>query len=347
MTGVATSEAAARLRLRVAGLVQGVGFRPYVHRLATELGLTGHVGNDMRGVFIEVEGTNEAAEEFVRRLVPEAPGASRIDEVLTRPMAPSGATGFTIVESRGHGTVRTFVSPDIATCGDCLAELFDPADRRARYPFTNCTNCGPRFTITLSLPYDRPNTTMRGFALCEACASEYHDPADRRFHAQPIACADCGPRLWLEHRAGSDPVVGSDAAIAAAQAALGARRDRGHQGSRWVPPGLRRTLRRRRAAAPGPEAPLREAVRRHGPRPRRGPHAGPYRLVGSGAPHVGPTAHRPPAPAHGSVRRRPSRRWWPRATHGWACCSPTRRCITFSSLRSRRRATGSRCPTCW
>ena len=112
------------------------------------------------------------------------------------------------------------MSPDIATCADCLAELFDPDDRRARYPFTNCTNCGPRFTITLSLPYDRPNTTMRGFSLCEACASEYHDPADRRFHAQPIACAVCGPRLWLEHSAGSDPVVGSDAAIAAAQAAL-------------------------------------------------------------------------------------------------------------------------------
>ncbi len=219
MSVVATSETA-RLRLRVAGLVQGVGFRPHVHRLATELGLTGHVGNDTRGVFIEVEGTMEAAEKFVSRLVTEAPGPARVDEVLTSRMAPSGATGFAIVESRAHGTARTFVSPDIATCGDCLAELFDPTNRRARYPFTNCTNCGPRFTITLSLPYDRPNTTMRGFALCGACASEYHDPANRRFHAQPIACADCGPRLWLEHPAGSDPVVGSDAAIAAAQAAL-------------------------------------------------------------------------------------------------------------------------------
>jgi hydrogenase maturation protein HypF len=219
MTRVATSEPA-RLRLRVAGLVQGVGFRPYVHRLATGLGLTGHVGNDTRGVFVEVEGRKETTEEFVRRLATEAPGPARIDEVISRAMTPSGSTGFTIVESRNHGTVRTFVSPDIATCGDCLAELFDPADRRARYPFTNCTNCGPRFTITLSLPYDRPNTTMRGFALCESCASEYHDPADRRFHAQPIACADCGPRLWLEQPAGSDPVFGSDTAIAGAQAAL-------------------------------------------------------------------------------------------------------------------------------
>ena len=198
----------------------------------------------------------------------------------------------------GRGTVRTFVSPDIATCGDCLAELFDPADRRARYPFTNCTNCGPRFTITLSLPYDRPNTTMRGFALCEACASEYHDPADRRFHAQPIACADCGPRLWLEHSAGSDPVVGSDAAIAAAQAALARGEIVADQGSRRVPPGLRRTLRRRgerlRTRKQRLQKPFAVMARDLDVRP----HAGPYRLGGSGAPHIGPATHRPPAPAH-------------------------------------------------
>ena len=220
MSGAATSVVPVRLRLRVAGLVQGVGFRPYVHRLASQLELAGHVGNDTRGVFIEVEGPKEAADEFMSRLVTDAPSAARIYDVCARPMPPSGVTGFAIVESRGRGAVRTFVSPDIATCGDCLAELFDPANRRARYPFTNCTNCGPRFTITLRLPYDRPNTTMRGFALCTACAAEYHNPADRRFHAQPIACADCGPRLWLEDSARSDPVVGSDAAIAAAQAAL-------------------------------------------------------------------------------------------------------------------------------
>jgi hydrogenase maturation protein HypF len=220
MSGVAMSEAAVRLRLRVTGLVQGVGFRPYVHRLATKLELNGHVGNDAQGVFIEVEGTTKATEDFMSRLVMGAPGAARIEEVFSRSMATNGRTGFAIVESQDLGKVQTFVSPDIATCDDCLAEVFDSASRRVRYPFTNCTNCGPRFTITLRLPYDRPATTMRDFGLCDACASEYNDPADRRFHAQPIACADCGPRLWLERSSGSDPVIGSDAAIAAAQAAL-------------------------------------------------------------------------------------------------------------------------------
>ena len=220
MSRVATSAETARLSVRVSGLVQGVGFRPHVHRLATELGLVGFVGNDTEGLFIEVEGCREATEEFVRRLGKDAPVAARVDEVATWPIAAHGGTGFAIAESRVGGPVQTFVSPDLATCADCFSELFDPVDRRARYPFINCTNCGPRFTITLSLPYDRPNTTMRGFALCGACAEEYHDPASRRFHAQPIACPDCGPRLWLEHPSGSGPVAGTDAAITAAQAAL-------------------------------------------------------------------------------------------------------------------------------
>ncbi len=220
MTGVATPEAAARLRLRVSGLVQGVGFRPYVHRLASELGLAGHVGNDTAGVFIEVEGLGPALDAFSARLVTDAPGPARITGVVDEHIAPTGDTGFVIVESQAQGPVRTFVSPDIATCADCLAELFDPADRRARYPFINCTNCGPRFTITRSLPYDRPNTTMADFALCDTCASEYHDPADRRFHAQPVACADCGPRLWFEHAGTPGRVEGTDAALGAAQAAL-------------------------------------------------------------------------------------------------------------------------------
>ena len=220
MTGVAAPAAATRLRLRVTGLVQGVGFRPFVHRLASELGLAGHVGNDTAGVFIEVEGLGPALDEFTARLVSDAPGAARITGVVEEPAAPTGDTAFEIVESPTQGAVHTFVSPDIATCADCLAELFDPADRRARYPFINCTNCGPRFTITRSLPYDRSNTTMADFAMCEACASEYLDPADRRFHAQPVACADCGPRLWFERTGTPGRVEGTDAALGAAQAAL-------------------------------------------------------------------------------------------------------------------------------
>jgi len=220
MTGVATPGTTVRLRLRATGLVQGVGFRPHVHRLATGLGLAGFVGNDSEGVFIEVEGAGAATDDFVARLVAEAPRQARIAGIETEQVRTTGETGFAIVESHDSGPIRTFVSPDIATCADCLAELFDHTDRRARYPFTNCTNCGPRFTITISLPYDRPNTTMAGFAMCDACAAEYHDPADRRFHAQPVACADCGPRLWFEPDEGVSPPEGSDAALAAAQAAL-------------------------------------------------------------------------------------------------------------------------------
>ena len=220
MTGIATPAAPERLRLRVTGLVQGVGFRPHVHRLASELGLAGHVGNDTAGVFIEVEGPGPVIDEFTARLVTDAPGPARVAGVVDEHIAPTGGAGFVIVESHAQGAVRTFVSPDIATCADCLAELFDPANRRFRYPFVNCTNCGPRFTITLCLPYDRPHTTMAGFALCEACASEYRDPADRRFHAQPVACADCGPRLWFERTGPAGRVEGTDAALGAAQAAL-------------------------------------------------------------------------------------------------------------------------------
>jgi hydrogenase maturation protein HypF len=220
VTGLVTSETAIRVGLRVTGLVQGVGFRPHVYRLASGLGLAGHVGNDTEGVFAEVEGPAAAVDEFLARLVDEAPGPARIAGLVNERVPATGEVGFAIVESRGRAGARTFVSPDIATCDECLSELFDPADRRARYPFINCTNCGPRFTITLRLPYDRPHTTMRGFAMCAACAAEYHDPADRRFHAQPVACARCGPRLWFE-AGGGVTVNDSDAALVAAQAALG------------------------------------------------------------------------------------------------------------------------------
>jgi hydrogenase maturation protein HypF len=189
--------------------------------LATELGLSGFVGNDALAVFAEVQGSPSALAEFNRRLPLEAPPLALVVTVDAHPIAPTTdpGAGFTVVASRGGaGTARTLVPPDVATCRACLTELFDPGDRRYRHPFITCTDCGPRFTIIQDLPYDRPATTMAGFARCAACAREYEDPADRRFHAQPVACPDCGPMLWFEH--GETRVEGADAALVAAQQAL-------------------------------------------------------------------------------------------------------------------------------
>ncbi|HMA47876.1 MAG TPA: acylphosphatase, partial [Frankiaceae bacterium] len=200
-----------RLRLRVEGIVQGVGFRPYVHGLACRHGLAGTVRNDPTGVSIEVEGEATAVEAFVAALPREAPPLAVLERLTTEPVPPLGRDGFAIVASGGTGPARALVAPDVATCADCLAEMADPADRRYRYPFTNCTNCGPRFTIVRDLPYDRPATTMAGFQMCADCAREYHDPADRRFHAQPVCCPACGPRLRLTGTTGQPQPGGPDA----------------------------------------------------------------------------------------------------------------------------------------
>jgi len=186
-----------RIRARVEGTVQGVGFRPFVYRLASELDLAGFVLNDERGVLLEVEGRESAVDGFLRRLGEEAPPLAAIEAVRPQDVAPAGERGFRILASPRGGEPAALVSPDTATCEDCLAELFDPSDRRYRYPFVNCTNCGPRFTIVRGVPYDRPLTTMAEFELCPRCAAEYEDPADRRFHAQPNACPECGPTLRL------------------------------------------------------------------------------------------------------------------------------------------------------
>ena len=180
-----------RSRARVEGVVQGVGFRPFVHRLAGELQLAGFVLNDERGVLVEVQGEPERVESFLARLRDDAPPLAVVERVLAEAVALVATDGFQIIESALGGRPAALISADVATCEDCLAELFDPADRRYRYPFLNCTNCGPRFTIVRGIPYDRPNTTMAGFRMCAACRAEYSDPGDRRFHAQPIAC----PRL--------------------------------------------------------------------------------------------------------------------------------------------------------
>ncbi len=179
------------------GVVQGVGFRPFVYRLAQEEGLAGFIGNDTGGVTIEIEGPADRIESFRRRLQAEAPPLSRIDSVVARKTSPKREKDFRIVASEARGQVSTGIPADAATCADCLRELLSPSDRRYRYPFLNCTNCGPRFTITRSIPYDRPQTSMARFKMCPACQAEYDDPTNRRFHAQPNACWTCGPRVWL------------------------------------------------------------------------------------------------------------------------------------------------------
>jgi hydrogenase maturation protein HypF len=196
-----------RARVRVTGTVQGVGFRPYVFRLAGELSLGGYVLNDAHGVLIEVEGSATVVDRFLERLPSEAPPLAVLERVSVDERAPSGDVAFAIRKSIGGAVPDAPVTPDTATCQDCLRELFDRADRRYRYPFINCTNCGPRFTIVRGVPYDRRLTTMAGFTMCPECQAEYEDPADRRFHAQPNACPACGPSLSL---LGADerPVVG-------------------------------------------------------------------------------------------------------------------------------------------
>jgi hydrogenase maturation protein HypF len=187
---------AVRAQVVVRGIVQGVGFRPFVYRLAREHGLGGWVLNSTQGVVIEVEGESERIEGFLGQLRSGPPPQAVIEKVETSLLPPVGYSSFVIEASR-DGSEFVLISPDICICSDCLRELRDPHDPRYRYPFINCTNCGPRFTIISDIPYDRPKTTMRVFAMCPRCDGEYHDPADRRFHAQPNACPVCGPRVAL------------------------------------------------------------------------------------------------------------------------------------------------------
>ena len=209
-----------RRAVQVRGVVQGVGFRPFIYRLALQEGLSGFVGNDTDGVTIEIEGPQARVDAFLVRLRSEPPPLARLDSVTVRELASigenlSGAAEFQIVSSQITGHVSTGIPADAATCPDCLRELLDPQDRRFRYPFLNCTNCGPRFTITRSIPYDRPQTSMAKFPMCAACQAEYDDPLNRRFHAQPNACWTCGPRVWLEaansaktaNSANTDPIT--------------------------------------------------------------------------------------------------------------------------------------------
>ena len=201
-------------RIRVRGTVQGVGFRPFVWRLARDLELGGNVCNDAEGVLIEIWGAADRQGVFERRLRQDAPPLARIEALESVELHASGKppSTFTIVSSRA-GEMHTAVAADAATCPDCLAEIFDPADRRHGYPFTNCTHCGPRFSIVRTIPYDRANTSMAPFPMCERCRMEYEDPSNRRFHAQPNACQDCGPRIWLEKADGTPLDIVADEVV--------------------------------------------------------------------------------------------------------------------------------------
>lgn len=207
-----TIEDKVRLRVTIRGAVQGVGFRPFIYRLATGIGLAGWISNTMQGVCIEVEGMQEKLRLFLLGIEREQPPKAFIQGMESSFLDPAGYSDFTIRPSDVSGAPAVVVLPDIATCRDCLKEILTPGERRYRYPFTNCTHCGPRFSIISALPYDRPHTSMKEFAMCPACRAEYEDPLDRRFHAQPIACPVCGPRLELWDREGS-PLAMQDEAL--------------------------------------------------------------------------------------------------------------------------------------
>ncbi len=200
-----------RVSVRVRGIVQGVGFRPYVYRLARQHGLAGWVRNQSQGVELEVAGPGEAVRGFLDRLPRDVPPLARVTACEVHEEPYVSLEGFTILQSQGTRARSTLISPDVCTCGDCLRELFDPQDRRFRYPFINCTHCGPRYTIIQDIPYDRDKTTMAPFTMCPACREEYEDPLNRRFHAQPNACSVCGPRVRLEDNRGSTQADGDDA----------------------------------------------------------------------------------------------------------------------------------------
>jgi hydrogenase maturation protein HypF len=196
-------------RIRINGIVQGVGFRPFAYGLAATHGIAGNVANTSAGVIIHAEGTPSAINAFHRDLTEKAPPLSRIIEIAAEPVTPVNHTTFTILASSPGADRATLISPDVSVCDDCLREMFDPTDRRFGYPFINCTNCGPRYTIIMDIPYDRPFTAMKPFRMCPLCRAEYEDPLDRRFHAQPNACPACGPHVWLTDPSGT-PIETSD-----------------------------------------------------------------------------------------------------------------------------------------
>ena len=201
------------IEIKIKGIVQGVGFRPFMHRLVRRHGLKGNIRNTSSGVTVELEGDGEELRRFLEELPREAPPLAVIEDISWRGIPARGFTDFTIIQSERQAERNTLISPDIAICPDCLRELLDPKDRRYRYPFINCTNCGPRLTIIEDVPYDRPKTSMKAFPMCPDCDREYHDIENRRYHAQPDCCPVCGPSLnFLD--ADGNPVSGDPVALA-------------------------------------------------------------------------------------------------------------------------------------
>ena len=312
-------------RILVRGTVQGVGFRPWVYRLAVEQGLSGRVRNDPRGATIEVFGAPQALEVFLRRLRAEAPPAALLREVREERIPAEPLPGFAIVASDDEGERRVSIPPDLATCPECLREVRDPADRRHAYPFTNCTQCGPRYTIARDVPYDRPATTMAGFAMCADCRREYDDPADRRFHAQPIACPRCGPSLRLLGPSGEPARLGSDAIAAAASALREGRivavKGLGgyHLACNATSPAAVRRLRQRKKRDEKPFAVMVLSL----------DDARALAVVDPAEERLLVSVERPSSSCDsgpGAASRPRSRR----ATRWWACCWPTRRSTTSS-----------------
>ncbi len=278
-------------RYQIRGIVQGVGFRPFVFRTAERHALGGWIRNDSDGVVLEVQGLPGALEEFIVEVRTRAPVLARIESValLEQRYEERYLQGFEIhVSERGGAQASTLISPDTCVCEDCLRELLDPADRRYRYPYINCTNCGPRYSIIRGVPYDRAMTTMAAFPMCERCEREYHDVRDRRFHAQPTACWECGPRVAVVDSRTHPPrcparlhapyrVSGRDRADSAAAARRGDRRG---QGARGLPPDGRRPRRGGGGEAAPAQAPRGEALR--GDVPHSGGGAAGTRSLGSG-----------------------------------------------------------------
>ena len=270
---LATGKARERraVRVRITGVVQGVGFRPFVYRLAIENGISGWVLNGEDGVHVVAEAASEAIGRFVEALRTQAPPAANVATFEVADVEVAGFEAFEIHESTGGEKPTVRISPDLAVCDDCLRELFDPDDRRFGYPYINCTNCGPRYSIVLGLPYDRPRTVMHEWPLCAPCRREYEDPADRRFHAQPVACPACGPSVFLEHDGRRRRRRCRDRANG--QTACG-RRDRRNQRHRRVSPRVRRARCGRGRRAARTKISQGASVRGDGPRSRHGANAG-------------------------------------------------------------------------